>query len=185
MRFAVANMCTAFAEKTIGTKVKDGIALMAMLREPVEKHKGDLDQVPGQHFIRLDEARHLVSAGVGRARASASYYVLRTHRGEVKAFLERDFAAQVETLSVVVYTREAYNADPDVVRECHQVSEDFTHVIAAVLASAGPQSPLTPERFVHNLAGGNKEALLWSANEIRERAADIVDYWREWSVVAD
>jgi len=58
-------------------------------------------------------------------------------------------------------------------------------VLVAVLAFAGPKAPLTPHRLVKNLAGGNKEALLWSADEIRAKCAEAAGYWDEWCVVAD
>ena len=89
---------------------------------------------------------------------------------------------------MVVYTREAHLADPDVVAnptEAARISSDTTHVIVAVLASAGPSSPLTPFRLVANLTGGNVEALLWTADEIRARAREAFAYAAEWDVVAD
>jgi len=84
-----------------------------------------------------------------------------------------------------VYTRDAYVADPDITPEDIQALGDSTHVIIAVLASSGPSAPLTPHRFVHNLAGGNNEALLWTADEIRAKAKEILSYANEYSVVAD
>jgi hypothetical protein len=54
----------------------------------------------------------------------------------------------------------------------------------AVIASSGPESPLSPWRFVSNLAGGNREALDWTADEIRQKAQDVRDYWSEYEVVA-
>lgn len=88
-----------------------------------------------------------------------------------------------------MYTAEAYLSDPDVAGDEAEVRRiqrsGCTHVLVAVLASAGPKSPYSPERFVSNLAGGNKEALTWSAEEIRQKAAEVTAYAREWSVVAD
>lgn len=93
--------------------------------------------------------------------------------------------------TVVVYTREAYLADPDL-QQPEEAEErarieasDATHVIVAVLAFAGPKSPLPPNTFLHNLAGGNHEALSWTADEIRSTAQQVKAYWNEWCVVAD
>jgi hypothetical protein len=55
----------------------------------------------------------------------------------------------------------------------------------AVLAFAGPKAPLPPIRLVHNLAGGNKEAATWTADEIRAEAVEIRAYDETWAVVAD
>jgi len=37
----------------------------------------------------------------------------------------------------------------------------------------------------NDLAGGNKEALVWTADEIRAKATEIRAYDEEWAVVAD
>jgi hypothetical protein len=54
-----------------------------------------------------------------------------------------------------------------------------------VLGFAGPESPLPPYRLVWNLAGGNLEAALWTAEEIHAKAKAAIDYDNEWSTVAD
>ncbi|MBI4434843.1 hypothetical protein HY635_03475 [Candidatus Uhrbacteria bacterium] len=145
--------------------------------------------MPGQHYIVLPrEANKAVSAGVGRRTDSPESYMLRVHRGRVSAYLNRYLAADVESVAVVVYTRKAYLADPDVQadpKEAERIGSAVTHVIVAVLASAGPNPPLTPFRFVANLAGGNNEALAWTADEIRAKALEIAAYADGWDVVAD
>ena len=60
-----------------------------------------------------------------------------------------------------------------------------THVVVAVLGFAGPNPPLSPYRFVSNLAGGNNEALTYTADDMRRMAKDIKAYDDEWCVVAD
>ena len=60
-----------------------------------------------------------------------------------------------------------------------------THILVAVIAFAGPKSPLPAWRFVCNLAGGNLNAQGLSGDAIREQAKEIRDYWSDWSVVAD
>ena len=136
-----------------------------------------------------ESAFAFVSAGVGRRSAEPEDYVLRANRGRVNAYLRRSAAAQVESLACIIYTREAYLADPDVREDMEEFDRitrsDATHVLVAILAAAGPKAPLTPIRFVENLAGGNREALLWSADEIRQKATAIAEYDRDWVVVAD
>jgi hypothetical protein len=113
--------------------------------------------------------------------------VCREHRGVVSAYLRREFAAPVTGCALVVYTRKAYFQDPDVTpAEAARIDAlDPTHVLVAVLAFAGPKSPLPPYRLVWNLAGGNNEALLYTADEIRAKAKEAIDYDNDWSPVAD
>jgi hypothetical protein len=189
-RFILANIVTAFAPDTIGTKVLNAGEFEAILGAAVAARDFAGERVPGQAVVSLPEAAcGLVTAGVGRRTADPADYVIRLHRGKVGTYLRRDRASRAESVSCVVYTREAYLADPDVVQESDETARieasDATHVIVAVLASAGPRPPLTPGRFVHNLAGGNNEALQWTAEEIRERARVINQYSNDWCVVAD
>jgi hypothetical protein len=127
-----------------------------------------------------------VSAGVGPRSKNPQDYVLREHRGVVSAYLKREFAALVTGVALVVYTREAYVRDPDVTREEAERLHDATHIIVAVLAYAGPEaSPLPPYRLVWNLAGGNREAATYTADEIRGKAKAAIDFDNAWSTVAD
>lgn len=184
--FAISNVCTAFAPNTIGTKVTDAGSLAMALARALASYDGTNDRVPGQHFVILPEGIPFVSAGVGRREGlDASSYVVREHRGRVELFLRRSDAAEVGGLAVVVYTKEAYMRDPEVTPEEVATLGNCTHVIVAVLGFAGPKAPLSPYRFVSNLAGGNNEALTYSADDIRAMAKDIKAYDDEWCVVAD
>jgi hypothetical protein len=149
--------------------------------------------VPGQHFVRLPEAAiAFVSCGVGKRTQYPSDYVARIHRGAVGLFLRRGRAATAESVAVVVYSRDGYLGDPEVksdVAEYSRITNSAaTHVVVAVLASAGPKAPVGPERFVKNLAGGNKryapETGITLADVIAE-AKEVAAYHDEWCVVAD
>lgn len=186
--FAVSNICSSFDESTIGTKVTDREAFMAALAEATKKYDSSKDRVEGQHFIPLNEAIDIVSAGVGERTDNPADYIHRFYRGKVTSFLKRERAAIAETLNVVLYTKKAYLSDLDVdgTDETELLNNtDCSHVIVAVLASAGPKPQLSPNRFAHNLAGGNKEAQQWSADEIREKSKAVVDYDNKWCTVAD
>jgi hypothetical protein len=102
-------------------------------------------------------------------------------------FFTRSLAAPVDNVAVVVYTLDAYLKDPDCTpEECERVKAlGCTHVLVAVLASCGKPSTLTAHRFVANLSGGNNEALVWTADEIRQKAKEILEFTSEWGVVAD
>lgn len=189
-RVEIAGVLAAFAAETIGSKVVDRESFLTQLVDEIQSHDRRKDRVSGQHYIPLPEKfKQWVSAGVGRRTDNPDDYVLRLYRGKVSAYLRRERAVPVESVAVVVYTREAYLFDPDVQGDRREVerieSSDATHVLVAVLASAGPKSPLSPRRLVSNLAGGNREALTWTANEIRAKAAESLKYWDEWEVVAD
>jgi hypothetical protein len=183
-----ADIVTAFGDQTIGSKVTDHFGFTCMASEAIQGFDWDTCRQPGQAYIKLpDNACQYVSAGVGRRTHNPDDYVVRLHRDKVSLFLKREFAADVDNVAIVAYTTDAYLTDPDInEEEAKRVKKaGYTHMLVAVLASAGPPSPLTPNRFVHNLAGGNKEALVWTADEIREKAKEIKSYSIDWCVVAD
>ena len=190
INLCVSNVCMAFEPSAIGTRVVDRCRFDLVVELMITDHDASKDRIPGQHFIVLQPRFwSLVSCGVGPRTKNPADYLVREHRGVVSLFLKRERAAQAESLAVIVYTREAYLADPDVEKdtaEAHRIRTSAdTHVLVAVLASAGPKAPLGYERFVKNLAGGNKEALVWSADEIRAKASELPVYWDQWCVVAD
>lgn len=187
-RVMTSNICTAMGLKTLGSKVADHAGFTRVLFEAITKYDWTSCKVPGQAFIQLPDAIPFVSAGIGKQDLNPENYVLRCHRGKVSAYLKREFATPTTGCAVVVYTTGAYLSDPDITEdERKRVETNFpTHVLVAVLAfSANQESQLSPYRFVANLAGGNKEALLWTADEIRDKAKEIINSDKQWSVVSD
>lgn len=188
MKIAHSDILTAFDDKTIGTKVINHEAFQKELTWVVVCARDDFphQRIPGQAVLGMPNIviPH-VSAGVGKRTQNPDDYVARLHRGKVGLYLKRKHAAPCDGVRVVVYTIDAYLKDPDITPEEAERVKDATHVLVAVLGSAGPPSPLTPGRFVHNLAGGNNEALDWTANEIRDKAKEIKGYYNEWCSVAD
>jgi hypothetical protein len=186
-RIALSDIVTAFNYRSIGTKVIDEQAFWETLSEAVEAFDWSTCRVPGQALIDLPEAIPFVSSGVGNPSDLASAYVLRSYRGKVSAYLRREYAAPMTHCSVVVYSKEAYLLDPDC-DEAERVrieGADPTHVLVAVLATSGEKSVLSPYRFVKNLAGGNNEALAWTAEEVRAKAREISEQLDRWDLVAD
>ena len=185
-----SSIVTAFDKDTIGTKVTNEFEFMCNIVKPIAKHDFEAERIPGQALIHVPEAIPFVSGGMGRNRNNHEDYVLRSHRGKVHAYLKREFAEPVTDCHVVVYTREAYLADPDIdedPKEAERIRSEtsITHVLVAVLAASGVSSKLSPYRFVKNLAGGNHEALIWSGDEIRAKAREIATDVDEWCIVAD
>ena len=196
----VADICSAFDEKTIGSKVLDNQSFMELVAEGIEQFDWMSCRQEGQALITLlKSACNCVSGGVGQRTQDPDDYVIRVHRGEVGMYLNRkrnitydmdnvfsiSLAAPVDNIAVVVYTKHAYDIDPDITLEEIERTKGLTHIVVAVLASSGQPSTLTPGRFVKNLAGGNLETLKWTADEIRTKAKEIRDYCSNWCVVAD
>ena len=189
IKLTPANILTALNGAAIGTRVTNVSRFFEVAEAAVAAFDFAGQRVPGQGFILCNDLAPVLSAGVGKRSANPDDYVCRVHRGRVDAYLRRDLAAPCEGAALVVYTREAYLADPDVAKDGAErtriEASGATHVIVAVLGFAGPKAPLSPFRLVANLAGGNKEALVWTADEIRAQAKASLDYDAEWAVVAD
>jgi hypothetical protein len=193
MKIINASIVSAFDAKTVGTKVThknfnahlaDAVGSFKFPTETVEED----GIVEGQGFIPIhDAALASVSAGVGKRTENEDDFVLRFYRGRVRPFLKRELAAKATGLAAIVYTRAAYLVDADVdADELARVeASKATHVLVAILAFAGPQSPVGPDAFVHNLAGGNANVQGLTGSAIREQAKEIDDYHSEWASVAD
>lgn len=187
MRIVASDICSALDSSTIGSKITNLPRFFEAAEKAINAYDFAGARVPGQGFIQLPDAVPFVSAGVGPRSKNPEDYVLRVHRGIVREYLKREFAAQVTGCALVVYTKEAYLRDPDVTAEETARIEraEGTHVLVAVLAFAGPESPLPPYRLVWNLGGGNREAALWTADEIRSKAKAAIEYDNAWVTVAD
>jgi len=195
MRILDSNIVTAFAGQTIGTKVIDHRRFRSFLADFVGTHEFATEDNPetgtvtGQAFIMMPGAEVTVSAGVGLRSKNPADYVVHFHREKVSLYLKRERAEVATGVAAVVYTRAAYLRDPDIIGDAEEVSRitasDATHVLVAVIAFAGPKSPLPAWRFVCNLAGGNLNTQGLSGDAIREQAREIRDYWQTWGVVAD
>lgn len=188
IELVICNICTAFEEKTVGSKVIKLPFFMAALKEALKNYDTTKDRVLGQHFLVLPkQTNEYVRCGVGKHTHKLEDYGLSEHRGRIGVFLKANHAAPTQSVSAVVYTLEAYAKDPDVNLEELKSFQDCgaTHVIVAILASAENTSPYPVWTFVRNLAGANHEAQLWSADEIRTKAQAIATYWETWSTVAD
>jgi hypothetical protein len=184
LKIAFSNICSASSPNAIGSRIENDAGFTEAALKAIEAYDFTGTRVRGQGFIECPDATPFVSAGVGPRSKNPEDYVLRVHRGIVGAYLQRKFAAPVTGCALVVYTREAYMKDPDVTPEEVVRLGDATHVIVAVLAYAGPNSPLPPYRLVWNLAGGNQEANAWSLSEVRAKAKAAIDYDNAWVTVA-
>ena len=196
IKLAHSSILTAFEQRTIGTKVINNDTVYnctqgfsSIIGPKILAHNFSTDRIPGQAVIHVPEAAPYISGGMGRNRDNPNDYVLRSHRGKVSAYLKREFAEPVLDCRIIVYTLEAYLNDPDIDEDPKEAGllriAQPTHVLVAILADSGVPSTLSPYRFVKNLAGGNHEALDWSADEIRAKAREIAAGVDGWNIVAD
>lgn len=185
----LSSVLKAFDAACVGSKVTDHQGFVDAITPAIMEHDFAKGTVPGQALIKAQAALPFVSPGVGRRTKNPDDYILREWRGRVDAYLLRDFAPPAEFCSIVVYTIDAYKKDPDDRDQAELkkfADNGVTHVLIAVLAGAGVEEPpFTPYRLVSNLAGGNREALKWKADEIRKKAKEAISYDDEWAVVAD
>lgn len=185
-----SDIVTAFSDEAIGSKILcDELKFLEEVAKGIESFDWSSCRIPGQAYLKLSKyACNFVGAGVGKRTKDPKDYVIRVHRGEVGLYLHRSLAAKnVDDVAVVIYTLDAYLKNPDITEdEVIRISDiNPTHVIVAILASSGEPSVLSPGRFVSNLSGGNREALVWTADEIRDKAKAIKQFNSEWCVVAD
>lgn len=189
VRTLSSNIVTAFSPQTLGTKVTDHGKFWEIAEQAIAAFDFENQKVPGQGFIPCNDLVPYLSAGVGRRTDNPDDYVVRLHRGRVDAYLRREKAAACTGAAIIAYTREAYLADPEVQkndREWSAINESgCSFVLVAVLGFTEAKPALSPHRLVANLAGGNREALEWTAAEIRSKAEECIIYDNEWSVVSD
>ena len=192
MKIEYANIVTAFDENTIGSKIIDSKVFLEILERAIEYTAFENQKVPGQALIPLTAwtsatkmATQCVSSGVGKRTDNIDDYIIREHRGHIGMYLKRHLAALFDELDVVVYTKDAYLKDPDVNEEEINRVKDATHILVAVLASSGPRSPLSPGRFVKNLAGGNRNMDDVTVEHLKDTARGIAKYYDVWCTVAD
>lgn len=185
-----SNIWSAYSKDAIGTAIGDPQAFSKIVKVAIAEHDESKDRAVGQHFIVMPEGtveECKVSCGVGHSTNNTDDYVLREYRGQVKPFLKRELALTPDFFAVVVYTRDAYIKDPDVVKSGEAPPKDATHVLVAAIANAEctpNPPPRYPDTLVACLAGGNNEAESWTMEEVKGMAADSDKYSRLFSVVA-
>lgn len=188
-----ADIVTAFDERTIGTKITNPEEFNRVLVGKITAHDFSKDRIPGQAAIDCPEVLPFVSSGVGRRTQNPHEYHPVLYRGQVSLFLKREHALPPDSCLVIVYTKDAYLKalelpDSADVRESETNrinASECTYVLVAVKASVEGEQPYSPYRFVSNLAGGNKEAETWSADEIRKKARGIIEFNNKFCTVAD
>ena len=168
----------------VGTYVQEPMALYEAVVAAIETYVFPED---GQAVISLPkEVCGIVLPGVARRTDRPEDYKNVFYRGKMEQFLDRRKVElpSLDEVAVVVYTAEAFLADPQTSDEekAGFIKAGFTH--CWVTTRAGPKGPVTPWRFVVNLAGGNAAYETMTKDALVEMAKEIEAYESEWCVVA-
>jgi len=178
----------------IGTKVlKPAEFLNIVLRDLAEDIRRNCDHLV-RHIELDDDARPLVSAGVGRRSDDASHYFIGKENGLPKLFLRREWAEVSGTVKVTVCSKRAYlhlcemRQDQD---EWNRINNsDFTHVLTNVdMVVDQIREPTTAEDLAQGLA--DKALDQGNVHHVTQLegyyavATMSVGFWKKWHRVAD
>lgn len=187
IKLGISGVCKAFDNACVGTRV------VSTQRDFVKGAIADAlvaFNMPanGQGFIPLTGGicEAVYSGDDARDGLTAESIVVKEWRGELMMFARRR-ALPATFAAAIVYTREAYFADPEVDEAERERLGDATHVLVALLGSRGPKPTLSSTRFVRNLAGGNASFVPGqrSYEDLIAMAKEIVAYETSWITVAD
>ena len=193
-KIMVSNICHAFDNEAVGSKVYSGLHahFMKALEKVIEKHDFTTGNVPGQAVVNLPgKVNEWVSPGTWFRTNNPKDYVVREYRGAVGMFMRRHSGMQSHHVSCVVYTRAAYEADPDFTQDEAVVVNEFFgkgngYVLVAVLGDCDKnKSTVSYGRFVKNLAGANHEYIVMEKPALVRLAMDVDKYRSTYCGVAD
>lgn len=177
--------------QVIGSKVGDSEYFRDLLSAAIFNHDPSKDRAEGQHFIVFTPnmiRKSQITCGVGRKTSNIEDYVMREWRGNVQTFLKREKAMEVAFCAVIVYTKSAYLADPQMPEDERKkvLASKNTHYLVALLANGdGVPNARSPYRLVDSLAGGNNEFENISIEDVKAMAVESKAYADTWGVVAD
>ena len=194
MKIMVSNICHAFDNTAVGSKVHPGghSYFMDELEKVILDYDFSVGNVPGQAVVNLPEkVNSWVSPGTWFRSNDPKDYVVREYRGAVGMFMKRHSGMESHHVSCVVYTKAAYEADPDFTQDEAVVVNEFFgkgngYVLVAVLGDCDlNKSTVSYSRFVKNFAGANNEYLVMEKPDLVRLAMDIDKYRGTYCGVAD
>ena len=102
--------------------------------------------------------------------------IVRTYREEDALYIDRTKVdlGQCDNVYAIVYTSGAWNRDPEVSEAEKVAAEGYKHVLVTTLGNRGPVPPVSPHRFMHNVAGGNARWSLFFGTDIQKKAEEFV-----------
>jgi hypothetical protein len=196
VKLDIAESCSAFEKHhVVGAKVLDHSGLFAAIKTAIAEYDR-FDEVDGELFLELPlETRTFVRARVGKATRFPQDYVVRRKDGLMQAYLLPEHAAPVDVLVVIVFTAEAYLANPKL-RDGVVVADDVTHVITEVLPNSGLDVH-TPMEMLSGI-GGDLDEFSWlhardlgrveredRCYALTELARESVEYRQEYDPIAE
>lgn len=184
MIIEVSNICRAFDNNCVGTKVVNEGGFSRKLMDALDRY---VMPENGQGFIPLPLAfPYVLSGDCAREGLTENDFIVRQWRGEMMMFAKRR-EQHATSCAAIVYTAEAYFADPQVDAAEKERRNGATHVLVAVIGSRGPKPTLSSSRFVRNLAGGNNDFAFGqkSYTDLVAISQEIVAYEAAWVTVAD
>ena len=194
MIFKGCTIWKAEDEKCVGSKILNPEEFRKRLVTEIIRHDHKSDSAPGQHVVTLSyetiEASGIV-CGIGLRTNNLNDYIIRSWRGQVGLYLKRECAVPVEMCRVIVYTKEAMIADPDVDEDYKNEimnSPDHkyvSHYLIALLADGPEPSARSPLRLTAAIGGHNNEYENASIEKIKSDCLESYNYATKWEVVSD
>jgi len=143
----------------------------------------------GQGVVPVpEEAWGCVIPGLARRTTNPDDYKNVLHRGKVEQVLDRNKVVlpALTGVAAIVYTKEAYLADPQTSEEekAAFIRYKHTHCWVATMSWTGPRPPWNAWRSIFSLAGGNAAYADKSIEELVAEAQAEEAYESEWCVVA-
>lgn len=197
-KIAFANIL--LGDKKIGTRVLsfDGVASVVqhlIAGDPSTLKEGRalgqfIADLAGSH---LSDILPYLSCGDGKHTKNPDDYVARQHwSGKVMLCLKRSRAEVATQVRLIIDTKDAYLADPDVTKDTPEAAAERQRIIAlnpdyvvVWIVAAAASTEMPGGTFLRNLAGANNEALKMTADEIRAQAVKSQAHDEVWGVVAD
>lgn len=177
--------CGAFGPHPVGTKALEPDIVLSAIRTAVEEYNWEGCE-NGKGFISLPESMiPLVRSGCGKHTGKVADYHVRIWRGNPEVFLRPEFAGPCTGVAALVYTRAAFEADPQTTEKDLEAVADSTHILVALIAFCGPQPKPGAWRFLVNLSGGNNDYIAATKEKLVAWAVAAVEYNQTWATVAE
>lgn len=190
-KIGVSNICTAFDDHTVGTKVTGRGTFLHVLASIIEAIGGPRNS----GFVELpgDSVEECVRCGVAEVSNLSKEDVHSVfYRGKWESFADPRKAAKFDNVSALIYSCDSYCKDPQVSNDekAALIEEGIDYVLVAVHAGAGDLGSI---RLVRNLAGGNRnyipsgdiEEEVKLLHKVIAEAAKAEAFEDTWLVVAD
>lgn len=146
-----------FENEVVGTKCLGTLGdFLGVLAPLIEAHVPDPGATPGQLVIPLptELLTSLLPGDRARTLDKADYHP-QDWRKSMEMFMLREQGAHAEDGIAIVFTREAWCADPDFDPGDPFLEEDTTHVLVDIRAVGNHRDDVSYRRWLLNFTGGS------------------------------